>query len=623
MSDFCNMFRGNLGQTSPEYHKIVTDNKVFASMGLSSFTSGTLFEALKGNNKLTSGMGSSQYQVYKSIMGGNWLQGNDPAHLVWSELTKKYTYKRLIDYGSLYPAQTDPTNVERFINYNNDLVRGVFEGQQATPGVQEIIFSLDDCKTSMSGCLSWTVPFKYNFTPDVPLSNGCVHRVDVPFKLYFYDKDYQPDNKRHVISKGAPRFATVPTLSYGKPYSPTATRAAGSIAGDYAPPEQGGQDNPANTVNAELDINFNSSTGKWESGTKQMLARLLTDIDPVRTSQLPVEAVNTLTREDIQNVKRPTWTGDFTTGKAMPMEVHNGNPNLFGPVWSNNKCEEDKKDTIDVVNRAQKSFSAGDIVMLSFISGEWIVMDFGMDPVGKRKVGIGKWNFTNLIANSDSFFYDNRFRTMWNGRYEHIDGYDIASQGSQHYKPGLKKVGNQISPNAYEGHFETQYYLDYPYHTNTAAANLVDINGGLLNSLPDIAAINLGYKDKTAYNTAVALGEFITSNFIGAVDGYYQVTSFDMLDGSWGGLNANGNVIGRTRADIKIDGTQPDKMGEQAFSIYPFWGAFFPEGYNRKKLQELKQNSPGCQPMGKYAGYFHGVGDGKIYDISKDHLLMM
>ena len=335
------MFRGNLGQTTPEFHKIVTKDKIFASMGLSSFTSGTLFETLKNNNKFLSGMGNTQEQVYQSIMGRNWVIGSEPCFMYWDNVRKGYFHKRLVDYGGLWTTPPK-TNIENFITANNELVNGDYDGNELVSPFKERIEALDDCKTSMSGCLSWTVPLLYNFTPAAPIGQGCVHRIDVPLKMYFYDKDYLPDNKRHVVNRGAPRFAAVPSLAFGKPFSPAATREGGGDAGDFAPPEEGGVENPRNSVNAEMDIQFNPNTGKWEGGTKQILARLLTPLPGVPLSRLDPMAIDNYTKDDMQNPNKDTNPSARTEGKAVPMQVHNGNPNLFGPIWSNKKCEEKK-----------------------------------------------------------------------------------------------------------------------------------------------------------------------------------------------------------------------------------------------------------------------------------------
>ena len=107
-----------------------------------------------------------------------------------------------------------------------------------------------------------------------------------------------------------------------------------------------------------MDVYYNHNTGKAEAGTRQVLAKVLTPIAGVKVNPLPANF------DEQGGFPTPAesnqYMGYFASGYAIPMTVNQGNPYMFGPVFSNKGtgCEDDKRKLL-VTNRSQRSYPAG------------------------------------------------------------------------------------------------------------------------------------------------------------------------------------------------------------------------------------------------------------------------
>lgn len=316
-------------------------------------------------------------------------------------------------------------------------------------------------QTSLSGCLRWSVPFDFVFNADGVTNSGNVNSLCVVgdmanFEMRFFDQRAPRKDSRILVGKGSPKFNFVPTHPWGTAYA--GNKAFTGNPGEFPPVDPGGSDNPDNNVTAELDVYYNHNTGKAEAGTRQVLAKVLTPIAGVKVNPLPANF------DEQGGFPTPAesnqYMGYFASGYAIPMTVNQGNPYMFGPVFSNKGtgCEDDKKEKLLVTNRSQRSYPVGRVVMLQRIDDEWIPMDFGDDE--ERQFGsIGNWNFQMLVADADSYFKDDRFY------YE------------EKYNPELS---NSITPSQYEDVFRFNFYntiveaIEEVYGSNAAFDNGID-----------------------------------------------------------------------------------------------------------------------------------------------------
>lgn len=228
-------------------------------------------------------------------------------------------------------------------------------------------------------------------------------------KVYF-NSIGKNNNQRIVVQKGSPMIAGVPRLPSGKPYSPKSTqsesnkRKDGTLQVGVHVEAQNGVDDDTDTVTGPIKLSWNSTLGMWEA-SNQMLARLLTDLEPANTVGVQFDDTEEASVNDYYNKTGAKYLGQRTVGTAVPLSVQNNNPDMFGPNLF--KCGDTNKiEQISVVNRSNDSFKAGDIVLCSFIGAEWIVQKFGTMETKPQPTSIGRWGFTKLIANSDWYFRD-------------------------------------------------------------------------------------------------------------------------------------------------------------------------------------------------------------------------
>ena len=109
-------------------------------------------------------------------------------------------------------------------------------------------------------------------------------------------------------------------------------------------------DNPASEVVADLDVTYDEYSGKWQSGSKQVIA-IITQQIPAALVQANSQELKTAEIKDIldpQAGKHMVWG----SGIAMPITMQNGNPAQWAPNYANDaNCRKDeKKATVKAFN---------------------------------------------------------------------------------------------------------------------------------------------------------------------------------------------------------------------------------------------------------------------------------
>lgn len=225
---------------------------------------------------------------------------------------------------------------------------------------------------------------------------------NIYLRLYFADKAVL-SSSRVVVPKGPPRFTDVPRRPTGKKYSHG--KSAKQPIGVSIDQEDSELNDPEDSVVADMRMSYNSAINKWEV-QNQILARLLTDVDPAPIRSIPLDAedVDSIPAEDFSQVGGERYLGQFSTGLAMPLSSENGNPHTFGPNLI--KCDDGTEcEKIRVFNRANKTYTKGQLVICHFIGNEWIIQDFGADLESiPRAVGVGTWQFGKYITSTNTHF---------------------------------------------------------------------------------------------------------------------------------------------------------------------------------------------------------------------------
>jgi hypothetical protein len=420
---------------------------------------------------------------------------------------------------------------------------------------------LTEIKASQRGSyLEWSEPVTFKVAS---VGQDCLITENIPFKLYLFDKATSPNKSRGVALRDLTFVAPKKTIT-GKTYGET------SDAG-YTP--EG--DTP---VAAPLDMHYNEAAGKWEAGTRTILARLVT---PVGTaSQPPVEK---LLNGDVSEslVQNPIIA---STGMALPVFAQNGNPLQFQPNYAKPRCgesQEDKsKETLTVYNySSNRSYNEGESVNLTFIDNHWSIIPLDLPPPEDDFLnnvdGLNWGEFTYMMTNSNFFFINAE-------NYNPESPYGNAPPGT----PALK-----FNPRQAELHFHYDYYAGSNFYPDTGADNsfIRDLNAGY--NYGDLGGYNGRFNTEAIKNSTVW-------DRLSLFHAYCQVTSFDFLDSQIFGLRGyekkSGALAlkpGLDKCSIAYTDANKDSSGRNI--IHPqgeyatrnaahcgiFFGCLFPDGY--------------------------------------------
>ena len=522
------------------------------------------------NPNVTEFFGNNVGQVRSSLLGFTTPVTENLSILKFNSTTKEYELKQGNEIFQTDNGTSVATSLDDLLSQHNTNEWGITE---TNDDLTEVIKNI---QSSYSGCIT----FRPSFTATV----GTTSQTRTPLvRLYLKSKN-NSDKSRTLGLNNPPIISAVPKRPTGASYGWQGTQD--KPVGVYQKPSEGGNSNPANTVAAQLRLTYNSSIGEWESGTQQMLARLLTDIDPAPLKPIP-DDIDDVSPEDFYTSGSDYDFSQFTVGKALPISLENANPHKCGPNMTAIANGENKKEKIQVVNRSPRSYKKGDVVMCSHIDGEWIIQGFDAGTVTTPQAGIkiGKWSFTKLLANADTFFKDDRCFT---------------SGGTQ------AQYNSNISPDRYETLCRKKFYAHmYTGGGDGAAPPITNINIELLSGLNDlnrIAKLNLytpSSKPDLPYyvfdkidETAALASPLVTQQEYDFKPSkkYVQATIFDQLGTHMGGLR-DYNLIGRTNASIAPNGGA-DNLFEYQSQIPHFWGPVFPDGYSSQQTERLKTARP-------------------------------
>jgi len=410
----------------------------------------------------------------------------------------------------------------------------------------QISYVWSKIQTSMSGCITFQANYTVLSCPD----SGVI-------RLYFQSAG-KSNGDRSVANKGAPIVAATPRRPTGPQYSHASTKE--SAPGVYIPAREGGDNNPENTIAAKFKMHYDPATGQWESGTTQMMFRLLTDIDGVPLKDLPPD-VDTV---GIDEFYQGGLSSSFTVGSGMAVSTENGNPYLFGP--NTNSCANNApKEKVILVNRTPRSYTKGEIVIASLINGEWIPMGFGLPKTVSKKVDIQWSQIQKYIVNSAVFFRN-------------------ASDT------------DYVTPDDYKNHVRYKFYSSLAGLSNSA---MLTSSG---NDLNKIALLNLDAQPLESYTlndngtikfTTTTISSLPNYNkYINMVPstGYFQFFDADTINASFGGNNNNNSKLKKTNI-AQMPQDVPDVGEVYAENVPSSWGLYFRDGYTSASVSRLKSNT--------------------------------
>lgn len=448
--------------------------------------------------------------------------------------------------GGLEPI-FDIINLNRYMNAFSDYYpRGLWDKDEATIGgldTGELFAShelLTEIKSSKRGpYIQWSGEVTF-WANDAAGAFNCPITEWVPFKVYLYD---------NATSQATNKTVTVKNLTFVSPKRDVATGRTYTDSVDGGHTEHDPADSASRGA-GELDLSYNNVTKKWESGTPQLFAKLVTSIGkPVVPSVERLESSNI--QEDLDAEEYVESKFIPATGTAMPIRPQNGNILQWQPNYLNSddvRCAEEgrlEKETLTVYNfNTQRRYERDEEVLLSRIDGMWHVSPLWVASGDADVVAsdVGRWGeFTYLATNSEFFFRDTN-------------------------------TGNRFSPRDAEQSFHKDYYT----------------------SLGDPLNINVNYGIDGGYD---ALQPFSTSGVVPIVmkNGFLQTTSFDFLDSQLFGIRGRaGTNVSRQGADKcsiattnatrnaagnNLPPPNPGYASRNAAHAGLFFGCVFQEGY--------------------------------------------
>lgn len=408
------MFDINFYSRQSEFHRYSTEDFALLSIGLGVYNKSSAKDFFETQNPDIKEFFGNTKNALDAVLGVNATAAMEI--LEFDVMDKTFKIKKgLAEILQLnpqkYPITKYPVvqagNIEQFLDDWNKVQMGILTG----PVVNSYNAIVDKIHNSVSGCIS----FKTNLNV---LGNQRVANIIL---VPTYSRDNQ--SNRTMSFRGSPLISAVPKTAEGMMYSHSLTNQL--PIGQYGSPFEGGDGNPKNNVAGNLRLTYDPTTGEFESGTQQILVRLVDDIDAAEMSDISGEAILSATPSDFyDDPESELFMGNFTKGRGVPLSMENGNPHMYGPNFKGGCTSSATKSIIIVVNRAPQAFKSGQLVMCSKINGEWVILPTGGQENLRKKISFGNFEYQQYILPASSFF----MRTIddTKGQFERILPSDVA-----------------------------------------------------------------------------------------------------------------------------------------------------------------------------------------------------
>ena len=403
-----------------------------------------------------------------------------------------------------------------------------------------------EIKASKAGSsLQWSGPV--TFYVDDGVFDRCTITETVVFNLYLGNES---------MMKSGNNAITIKNLTVVGPK----VDAIGSNRGTDGERSASNPSDTASLTAGEIDLQYNSVTRKYQSGNKNILAKLTTDLNPAVNSPALSRLLTNVIADDLNDDKN-TYSYIPSSGLAMPINAQNAMPLQWSPTYELTKearCsatgnEKTKKISVPVFNfNSRRFYPSGEDVLLTEIDGLWHVSSLGeanATPTDVVKTSVGKWGSFTYMATSSEFFF----------KAKKVSGGAIVN----------------VTPRSAELNFHKLYYKYRGNDDKPLNYGITGIDYGTAG----------GYNSSAPFNTSTHEEWFDER-------GWFQTTSFDYLDsqifgirGKDGTLGANGDLcsISSTSATLNAAGNPIDNISDytsrNSAHTGTFFGCVFPAGY--------------------------------------------
>ena len=394
-------FEINFFSLKSEYHRFSTDDFALLEIGFGNYNLSSIDKLLSidSTEPLNPDIAEFFNTTSKSNIKDELIGKNDTSTMqifAYDDVDKRYKLRTGWNQikrvnRSKYRTYEEPpdSNLEDFLESWNDVQAGIINNPRLVNGYNLVAHRIQN---SLSGCIIFNAEFNIlGINPPRPSQ----------IKVFILESK-DNDSSRTVSFNGSPLISAIPQTAEGMKYGYSNTNNAG--VGVYEKPSSEG-DSPKDKVAGELRLAWDPSTKTWESGTQQILVRLIDSVDAPDIPKMTKSELLSLTQDQVYNVKAEDnpIMGRPTKGRALVLSIENGNPNLFGPNFKG-ACNDNKKSTIMAVNRFLKSYKEGSVVICSYINGEWVVTSEGEPATSQKKLTFGRFEYQQYILPTNLFF---------------------------------------------------------------------------------------------------------------------------------------------------------------------------------------------------------------------------
>ena len=409
-------FKGNFLTSLPANHSVIFTEPYMVSKGIGSFNIDSFKSAMGKDNKEELKKVMTEYKTGEPYWDALLGAGNnifDLPEMIVDELG----YYDDKGWTCTHWSEANGKNVKKY--YTADRLKEIVDyhesGDTGNAGLDKEIKRI---QSSVNSCVV------YGFGSKIPKKAGGNYAEPWEYTAKLFIKDINEnsvpnsEDERILIPKHADKVVMSPKKATGKAitakasFDHNATQDANGNVQTGVTYKKTPQlkDSNEDMIAGGIDYFYDPNTGKYSSGTIQCLAILMEDL-PSAGVTAPDITVEDLVNDEFASPEKwydkagEFFSGKFSTAIAVPTSMENGNPNTYGPDIT--LCDGEKEiDKVRAVNRSNNKYDAGQTVMLNKINGEWIVSDFGTLESVPSVAKIGRWGFSQYIANSDVLFRD-------------------------------------------------------------------------------------------------------------------------------------------------------------------------------------------------------------------------
>lgn len=393
-------FELNFFSVSREYHRFSTEHFALLEIGFGSYNLSSVDKLFTKNQ--TSMLNPDVAEFFRISAGGQQtvidkLTGKTNTSsmqiMAYDDVDKKYKLRTglsqivSINRSKYKNHNQPPSSLDSFLMGWNHVNLGITTDPNTINGYNLIAHRIQN---SLSGCIT--------FSPSINILG--LGSITPLIRLYLLNSK-DNETSRTVAFNGAPLISAPPTTSEGMTYGYQNTIS--SNVGVYEKPA--GND-PKDNVAGKMRLVWDPTTKSWESGTQQVMARMVDSVDAPEIPKMTQSELLSLTREQVYDVNAEDnpIMGKPTKGRAMVMSTENGNPNLFGPNFKG-ECGDNKKSMVMAVNRTSKVYKEGAMVICSYINGEWVITGGqGEDGTQQRRLSFGRFEYQQYVIPANLYF---------------------------------------------------------------------------------------------------------------------------------------------------------------------------------------------------------------------------